>query len=71
VSEIHGEVVCASLPRGILRSWDLAMPLEHIDCAIWIFNRFSNKAKGMITAPFLALLLEPIDDQLVDLLLLH
>ena len=71
MSEIHREVVGAALPWGILRPGDLAMPLEHIDCAIRIFNRFSHKAKGMVAAPFLSLFLEAIDDQFVDLFLLH
>lgn len=62
MSEIHGDVVGAAFPRGIFGAGDLAMPLEHIDCAIGIFNRFGHKAKGVITAPLLPLLLEPVDD---------
>ena len=62
MSEVHGEVIGAVFPRGIFGAGDLAMPLEHIDCAIRIFNWFGHKAKGVIATPFLALLLQPIDD---------
>ena len=47
------------------------MPLEHVGCPIGIFDGLGHKAKGVIASPFLALFLKTVDDQLVDLLLLH
>ena len=71
MGEVHGESIGSAFPRGILGSWDLAIPLEHVGGAIGIFEGFGNKAKGVVAAPFLALFLEAVDDKLVDLLLLH
>jgi hypothetical protein len=47
------------------------MPLEHISGAVGIVDRLGYKAKGMISSPLLALLLETIDNELVYFLLLH
>lgn len=61
MGKVHGEVVGAALPRRIFWPWYLAMPLEHIHCSIRVLNWFGHKAERVITAPFLTLLLQPID----------
>jgi len=71
VAEIHGKSVGAALPRTVLGARDLAMPPKHIGGGIGVLGRFGDKAKGMVTPPVLALLLQPVDHKLVYLLLLH
>ena len=68
--EVHEEEVGSAFPRRPLRAWDLALPLQHVAGAIAIVGRLGDEAEGMLEAPFLALLLEPVDHQLVHLLLL-
>ena len=71
VSKVHCEDVTASFPRALLGSRDFAMPLEHVCGSIVVLDRFGDKAEGVITPPLFAFLFEPVDDELVNLLLLH
>ena len=71
MGEVHGENVAASFPRTVFGPWNFAVPLEHVGSSIIIFNGFSNKTKGMVASPFLSLFFESVNDQFVNLFLLH
>ena len=71
MGEVHGENVAASIPGTVFGSWNFTVPLEHVGSTIVIFDGFSNKTKGMVATPFLSLFFESVDDQFVNLFLLH
>lgn len=71
MGKIHDERISAMFPRSALWPWDLTVPFLHVGSAIRILNRFGNKAKGVIAAPFFTLFFQSIDDKFVDVFLLH
>ena len=71
MGEVHGEDVAASFPRTVFGPWNFAVPLEHVGSTIVIFDGLGNKTERMIAAPLLSLFFESVDDQFVNLFLLH
>ena len=71
VGKVHGEGIGAALPGTVLGAWDLAMPLEHVGSSIGVVDGLGHEAEGVVAAPLLPLLLQPVYHQFVYLLLLH
>jgi hypothetical protein len=71
VSKIHTQNVAASFPGTVLGPRNFTVPLEHIGSAIVVLDRLGDEAEGVVAPPFLALLLQSVDDQVVGLFLLH
>ena len=71
MAEVHGEDEAAVLPRTVLRSGDLAVPLQHIAGAIMAFDGFGDEAERVVAPPIFSLFFESVYHQFVYLLFLH
>mgnify|MGYP000925867685 FL=1 len=71
MSKVHVKGVGATLPRCAGWSWNFADPLKHIGATIGILLRLGHETKGVVGSPFLSLLLETVEHDLVRFLLVQ